>query len=274
MHKRLWADALVSGATLLGATVWGRAPRRGALRDGAGAGGWQHEDWNALVRRFVHDGAVDYATFRRVRRILRAYLQRIADARPDSWPDADEQLAFYLNAYNAWVVYQVIEYAPTTSVQQIAGFWTRPFAVGGRNLSLHTLAQAVVRAYGDPRAVLALSSGTRGGPVLQPWAYTGRDLQAQLDTVTRQFLADEERGLRYDGVFHVTHMGSVLQRYAGDWVAPERMPGPWALLRGVVQPSTALPALSPWLPPTISEMLGRLPPPRVVGLPFDWALNS
>jgi len=37
----------------------------------------------ALLARFVQDGAVDYGTMTRVRRLVEVYLQRLADADPD-----------------------------------------------------------------------------------------------------------------------------------------------------------------------------------------------
>lgn len=275
MAARGWTEHIATSAALAGALVWGRRPRRGVLRDGAGAGRWQHEDWNALLRRFVHNGEVDYHTFSRVRRILEIYLDRVADARPDTWVDADEQVAFYLNAYNAIAVHLVIARISVASLRDVPAAFARPYPVGQRNVSLGELQHSILRAYGDPRVHLALAPAARGGPSLQSWAFSGRELQAQLETITQQFLADEQRGARYDAATHTLFLSPILRRWAGDWIDPTRMPSPTPLLHGWLQPTAMLPKLLPYLPPTLQTTLRAAPqPPRLQWITYDWRLNG
>lgn len=130
MSTPTWAAQVANVGALIGANLWGRPPRRGALQAGAGAGQFTHDDWNALVRRFVRQGHVDYVNFARVRRILEIYLDRLAHARPETWTDADDQLAFYINAYNAITIHQIITHPDATSVLDIPAFFARPYPVG------------------------------------------------------------------------------------------------------------------------------------------------
>ncbi len=140
---------LTGAVSWAGATIWGWPPRIAPLGDGGGAGRFDHAEWGALLARFVDpSGTVDYHNFQRVRRLLEAYLARLARAAPDAFASADEQLAFYLNAYNAIVVHQVVLHYPITSIRQIAHACVRPYLAGSRNLSLHLLHAQLLRAFG------------------------------------------------------------------------------------------------------------------------------
>lgn len=278
MNKRnipSWAAQAANAAALTGAMLWGRPPRLAAIRDGAAAGRWQHDDWNALLRRFVVNGEVDYVNFKRVRRLLEIYLDRIADARPDDWIDADDQLAFYINAYNAIVIHEIIMYDPAASFLDIPAAFARPYPVGHRNVSLHELEHSIIRAFGDPFVHMALVCGARGCPPLQSFAYTGPQLRNQLAAVTAEFLQDQQRGLRYDGVLHILYLSPIFRWYAGDWIDPSSMPSVASTLRGLLQPRLGLPRLAPYMPVPVQKALTTAgTPPRLEFIPYDWSLNA
>ena len=74
--------------------------------------GFSHKIWDGLLTRFVHFSAddtasrVDYEGFAESRQKLAAYLGQLASVTRvdfDRWSVA-EQLAFLINAYNAWTV--------------------------------------------------------------------------------------------------------------------------------------------------------------------------
>jgi hypothetical protein len=261
-------------ASWLGATTWGALPRIARLRDGAGAGRVLHSEWAALLSRFVDDaGLVDYRTLVRVQRLMETYLERLADTDPDAFADTDDQLAFYLNAYNAIAMYQVVQHYPVLSLRTVPGAWVRPFPVGRRNVSLVQLHGTLVRAFGDPRVHAALCPATWGGPILFNEPFVGTRLQAQLADGLRRLLADGERGARYDAATNTLYLAAPLVRWAGDWVYPQRMPRAWGLIAGRAQPQRFLQAIAPYMPPALAAVVPAQQL-TVRALPYDWTLNE
>ncbi|GAC1554619.1 MAG: hypothetical protein NVS2B7_30580 [Herpetosiphon sp.] len=216
---------------------------------------FHHDDWNALLGRFVLNGNVDYPTFARVIRLVEAYLDRLANARPDTWADPDAHLALYLNAYNAIAVYQILLNWPVASLTEIPGFFTRPFPVGRRNVALDHLRHGAVRRYRDPSIHLALAPGTIGWPRLQPFAFSATAVRDQLTTARAAFLHDQEHAIRFDAAGNTLYLASLFRWYAGDWSNGRPLPRAARLLGGLVAPASMVPALLPLLPPAIQHQI-------------------
>ncbi len=263
---------VVEGLVWVVSAAAGRRPRIGPLRDGVGAGRFQHSEWTSLLSRFVQNGTVEYSTMVRVRRLLEVYLQRLADIDPEAFVDADDQLAFYLNAYNAIAVHQVLCNYPIASIREIPGAFLRPYPVGRRNLSLHSLHSHVLRAFRDPRVHVAIAPAARGGPQLMPYAFTGAGLQAELDAALRRFLGDEQRGIRFDPATRTLFVAPMLTWFAADFLRPYAMATLSNLLPGRAGPGAVLHALRPMLPPAANAALDS--GPRIRTSTLDWALNE
>ena len=262
---------IVHWTSLLLSNITGRPPRL-AKHDGAAEQRqFRHHDWSALLTRFVQDGRVDYAGFVRVRRLLEAYLDRVSEARPDELAGADEQLAFYLNVFNAIVVHQVLLHYPIVSFRDIPAAFARPYPVGRENLSLHGLLHAKIRAYGDPRVHAAVVPAARSAPKLR--VYTGVGLQQELQEQMQAFLADPARGLHVEQSTRTLVLPHIFRWFAGDFAAPSRMPSLTLSVRGLIRPSIALPFLQPYVSPAVSEML-RDSGTRLRFLPYNQALND
>lgn len=262
---------------IVGLTAWltaalAQRPRLGPLHGGVAAGRFQHSEWSALLSRFAQDGRVDYAGMVRVRRLVEVYLSRLAEHDPETFIDADDQLAFYLNAYNAIAIHQVVLHYPVPSIQAIPGAFVRPYPIGRRNVALHTLHGGLLRAFGDPRVHLALSPAALGGAAIQPQAFSGTTLQAALDAALRRFLADPAHGARYDAATRTLWLSPIVRWFAGDLIQPATMPQLGGLVRGWGRLPELLQVLRPALP---SELAAALPDhPSIQTLPFDWRLND
>ncbi|MEC8331598.1 MAG: hypothetical protein VXZ69_04600 [Pseudomonadota bacterium] len=95
---------------------------------------FSHKSWDDLLTRFVKlsaDGTasrVDYEGFAKSRPKLAAYLDELATVSEvdfDRWSVA-EQLAFLINAYNAWTVELILERYP--GIESIRGIGFLPGA--------------------------------------------------------------------------------------------------------------------------------------------------
>ena len=172
--------------------------------------GFSHEIWDGLLTRFVHLSAddtasrVDYEGFAEARQKLAAYLGQLALVTRvdfDRWSVA-EQLAFLINAYNAWTIDLILEHYPGIESIRDIGFlpgaaWRlRRVELFGRKLSLDTLEHDMIRGWDrfrEPRIHFAVNCAAVGCPALSDRAYIGATLDEQLDRNTRLFLTDRSR---------------------------------------------------------------------------------
>lgn len=253
-------------ASLFSAHTINRPPVVGKSGAPATSGGFKQQDWSAFVTRFAGDNGVDYHGFQRVQRLLRELLSRLSDARPDEWEHADEQLAFYLNAYNAIAIYEVLRHYPVNSVRDIPAAFARPYPVGPENLSLHQLLHTKIRAFHDPRVHAAIVPATASAPHLR--AYTGSGLQQELDEQIRALLKTSAQAGSSTPRLAISR---VFQWYAGDFAAPERMPNLRMLLHGRARPSLAMPYLRSY---TNADLRQTFEAGNIGYLPYDWRLND
>ncbi|MAJ56360.1 MAG: hypothetical protein CBC67_09650 [Gammaproteobacteria bacterium TMED107] len=171
---------------------------------------FSHETWNNLLTRFVNlsaDGTasrVDYEGFAESRQKLATYLNELASVSKvdfDRWSEA-EQLAFLINAYNAWTVELILErYPGIESIRDIgflpgAAWRLRIVELFGRKMSLDNLEHDMIRGWDrfhEPRIHFAVNCAAIGCPALSDRAYSGSTLNDQLDRNARQFLKDRSR---------------------------------------------------------------------------------
>lgn len=250
----------------------GRRPRLGALRAGIAAGRFHQSEWSALLGRFVQDGAVDYHNMARVRRLVEVYLHRLVETDPESFIDSDDQLAFYLNAYNAIAIHQVLTAYPITTIRAQANAFLQSYPIGRRNVSLHTLHSNILRTFADPRVHLAICNTARSSPVIVPYAFTGANLQAELDNALRGFLTDEVRGIRLESGTNTLVVSPLLRWFGGDFLRPHAMPQAGNLVLGWRGVQHVLVALEPFLPPLVQQALRSNA--RIQIASFDWSLND
>lgn len=154
---------------------------------------------DGLLDLYVRDGLVYYGALKKDRGKLDQYLASLDDPRVQqvgSWP-AEEQIAFWLNAYNATVLRTVIDNYPihglaanypSKSVRQIPGAFDRiQHRVAGRSLTLDQIETTVLAPFHDPRLYLALGRGAIGSPRLRSEAYSAATLGTALGEVGREF---------------------------------------------------------------------------------------
>lgn len=178
-----------------------------------------HKPYSALLSKHVktiNNGAsteVDYNGFKQNRERLTQYLSSLAkveQATFDSWPEAD-QLAFLINAYNAYTIDLILTaYPKIDSIRDLGGFFSSPWKKDiapllGKTRTLDEIEHALIRGqnervkgYNEPRIHFAVNCASIGCPALREEAYSGESLDSQLDAQTKRFLADTSRN-RMDG---------------------------------------------------------------------------
>jgi hypothetical protein len=164
-----------------------------AQQDPAGAA--RRKTFDEFLDLYVRDGYVYYRALRSERSRFDMYVNSLGDVEVGSLP-RDDQLAFWLNAYNALVLRTVIDHYPIQgrspdyppkSIRQIPGAFERlTHRVAGRTLTLDQIEQTVLPSFHDPRVYLALGRGSVGGGRLRSEAFSPERLEAQLTEVANE----------------------------------------------------------------------------------------
>src|SRR5918996_6037434 len=126
----------------------------------ASAQGFDYSRFDRLLQQHVRAGLVDYDAFG-ASADFEEYLRAIAAFDPATLP-RDEQLAFWINAYNAYTIKLIVKHGERHSIRNInkklglfkgGGPWAeRLVVVGGKTVDLETGGQGIIRpTYKEPR---------------------------------------------------------------------------------------------------------------------------
>ena len=127
---------------------------------------------------------------------LVSYINRLQDVQVTSL-NRDEQLAFWVNLYNAQTTRVILENYPTDSIRSIKsnvldfkGPWNdKTLTVEGETLSLDNIENRIVRPlFNDPRIHYALNCAAIGCPNLRSQAYKSAGLDGVLDAQARAYI--------------------------------------------------------------------------------------
>jgi uncharacterized protein DUF547 len=177
---------------------------------------FSHAALDTVLARVLREGRVDYGALAKDHADLDRYLAAVAGARPDPWP-REEQIAFWVNAYNARVLDGVIRRPGIKSVLDVRrvlgiptlGFFRERRATAGAQRSLDDIEHRILRArYAEPRLHFVLNCASVSCPTLPERALTAATLEADLEAATGRFLADSTRnridparGMRLSAIF-------------------------------------------------------------------------
>ena len=155
----------------------------------------QQQDFYAaasrLLQAHVQEGQVNYRSLQEDEARLQRLVQQLAVYDLDNVPAA-ERKAFYLNAYNLLVLWQVLEHYPLISVMDVPGFFDKQqHRVAGENLTLNQLEeQKLMAPYQDARVHFALVCAAKSCPPLLNTAYVPGRVEEQLEAQTKRALQD------------------------------------------------------------------------------------
>lgn len=103
-----------------------------------------------------------------------------------------EKKAFYVNAYNLLVIYQITKSYPLSRPLDKEGFFDKTsYMVAGQSLTLNELESMMLKTYKDPRFHFVLACGAMSCPKLHNLAYTPENIETLMDERTRLALNDD-----------------------------------------------------------------------------------
>lgn len=158
--------------------------------------------WNAFLDRYLSlrpDGVmlVDYGAVTDADKgALKGYVALLEATDPTTL-SSDEQLAYWLNFYNALTADVILDNYPLASIRDIKdgpldfkGPWNdKRVTVNGEALSLDDIEHSIIRPiYAEPRIHYGVNCASIGCPNLQPVAFVGATIDADLTRAAREFI--------------------------------------------------------------------------------------
>lgn len=167
-----------------------------------------HDIYAQILSAFVNNGVVDYTGFKKDEKKLDQYLGAL-EATDVSKLSRKDQMAFYINVYNAWTIKLILtEYPGVKSIKDLGGFfwgpWKKKFVrLNGKVTTLDHIEHDILRpTFKDPRVHFAVNCASKSCPPLISEPYEGSLLDEQLDKSTREFINDRKNNyLAQDKLF-------------------------------------------------------------------------
>ena len=187
-----------------------------------------------VLEAAVKDGLVDYAAISGpLEQDLNRYLDAVARfgplSTPEAFPTPRHELAYYLNAYNAFMLRKWLDEGaararPTAQVNWVTWFTVTQWSMDGRTISMDALKHRIIRdRFAEPRVHFALVNGSVSAPPLLGEPFSAGRLDEQLDGQGRRWLATPG-ALRLDEDGR-SYLAGVFRRYQGDFAALGGLPG-------------------------------------------------
>lgn len=220
------ASALVAAGAFVVLAMAGcqgqdRSPAAGQAVDAAERRPFDHTLFDRILQAYVRQGMVDYAALKTQQgAALEEYLDALAGAAPDGFANADDELAFWLNAYNAFVIAGVLErYPEIEKVTEVPDFFEEErWEAAGQILSLDGIENDIIRPrFGDPRIHFVLVCAAQSCPPLQDQAMRAETVQSQLEAATRDAV-NGPKYVRVDPDKKVLHLTRIMSWYRKDFV--------------------------------------------------------
>jgi hypothetical protein len=192
-----------------------------AVATTAGAAGYE-DDYNVLLKKYLTpDGVgVRYSAWKGNASDVAA-LQKVTDtiAASPAPQGRNEQLALYINAYNAWILHEALAKYPTKSVKDplFTFFLLARIKVAGEQMSFNHLEKDIIRAkFGEPRVHFALNCASRSCPPLNRQAFRGDELDQQFEKLATAFV-NSEKGVRYSPDKKTADLSKIFDWYKDDF---------------------------------------------------------
>jgi hypothetical protein len=154
--------------------------------------------FSQVLRDHVKNGAVNYKALKTDKR-LADFVEILKKTDPNKI-SAKNRLAFWINAYNAFVLKVVVDQYPIKSIMSKtayafgkSNFQKKLVTVNGVQYSLNDVENDIIRPMGDPRIHFAINCAAKSCPPLRSEAFEPGRLDEQLEEQTRQFINKPEK---------------------------------------------------------------------------------
>lgn len=162
-----------------------------------------HQNWDYFLKKYLvtNDEGINLVRYGAVtesdKQELKEYIWKMSKVVIDNY-NRDEQLAFWINLYNAITVKLVLDHYPVDSIKDInispglfaIGPWdANVIKVENKSITLNDIEHRILRPiWNDPRIHYALNCASIGCPNLQQSAFTGKNIENELNEAAKTYI--------------------------------------------------------------------------------------
>ncbi|MCZ6468869.1 MAG: DUF547 domain-containing protein [Candidatus Dadabacteria bacterium] len=192
--------------------------------------------YNSLLNRYVKNARVNYEGFINSRAKFETFLRALGSVDEnvfESWTE-EQRLAFWINAYNAFTIKAIIDhypikrsftlvgifYAPSDSILQIKGVWTKlQFRALGNMVTLEEIEHETLRKkFNEPRIHMAINCASISCPDLRNEAYTPEKLEEQLADASTNFVNNPDKGVYVNEQSGKVKLSKIFKWFGDDFI--------------------------------------------------------
>jgi len=225
------------------------------------------ELWDTLLRQYVDgQGRVNYLAWKTEQpHLLADWLKSQKKLSLDSNTNPLEQLALWINLYNAFTISRILELYPLESiVPKIFGipnwlaflwFFQRRYYIFGQYYSLAQIENQILRKkLQEPRIHFAIVCASVGCPLLRSGAYFPEHVVQQLDEDAYRFINNSQK-VRYDSHSQTLYCNKIFKWYRQDFL-------------------TVAPSIAEYIGFYLKTDAVLTAATRISYLDYDWSLNQ
>ncbi len=151
-----------------------------------------HRPFHKLLQQYVNaNGDVNYKGIKSDIATLNAYVESLSQSKPSTMSQS-EQLAFWINAYNAFTLKLIADNYPVKSITNLEGGkpWDKKWIkLNGQTLSLNQIEHEIIRpAFKEPRIHFAVNCAASSCPPILNQAFSPGNLNTNLHNSTKDFI--------------------------------------------------------------------------------------
>ena len=212
---------------------------------------------------------------------LESYLAAVAAYSPESTPERfatrNDELAYWLYSYNAYVIRSVLSHWPLDSVTDVKapieairgmGFFYRlRYMFGGSAYSLLAVENDKIRKqYKDPRIHFVLNCASESCPVIRPELPTGDALEIMLADAATEFVSNPAN-VTIDHDSETVHLSAIFKWFEDDFLN-------WQRANGSITNNSLIDYVMLVAPDSLASELERAATYTIEFHDFDWTVNA
>lgn len=178
---------------------------------------FDHSKFDALLQKYVDEtGMVNYDGFKS-NKDFNDYLKSIENADLKNFSD-NEKLSFYINAYNANVIKNVLNHLPINSPMDVDGFFNKiKHRIAGKEVTLDELEHKYTLKIEPVLSHFGLVCAAKSCPKLINKAYNSKTVFHQLEENAIIFLNDSEKN-RLDKENKILYLSEIFKWFKKSFI--------------------------------------------------------
>lgn len=156
---------------------------------------FDYKSYNKFLSNYVSQkGNVNYDKIKNNKSELDAIIKQFEKTQPNDKWSREEEIAYYINAYNIYTLKIITDNYPVKSIKEIPSVWDKKFVLSSKGkISLGDIEHKILRKMNEPRIHFAINCASFSCPNLLNEAYLPLTLEKQLETVATSFVNDKTK---------------------------------------------------------------------------------